>query len=82
MPKLSQRRRNCLLDYDMPERDRPPAARDWTQKEQTWALENDLLKVGPEIGAHILTEKGRKVLQDDFIQSSQPRRHTCGYERP
>ena len=53
----------------MPERDRPPAARDWTQKEQTWALENDLLKVGPEIGAHILTEKGRKVLQDDFIQS-------------
>lgn len=67
MPKLSNRRRNVLLDYDRPERDRPPAERDWTRREQTWALENDLLMVGPEIGAHILTEKGRKVLAESHI---------------
>ncbi len=69
MPNLPERQRNCLEDYDLPEEGREPTSdARWNRRQMHWALENDLLVVGPAIGAHVLSEKGKRVLADGYLE--------------
>lgn len=62
---LTPARIRCLEDYARPERNRAPTSDErWTSRQMNWALENGLLCVGPEIGAHVLSEKGRRVFAE------------------
>jgi hypothetical protein len=69
VPKLTEKQRNCLEDYDRPEDGREPTSDvRWNRRQMHWALENDLLMCGPAIGAHILSEKGKQALADGFLE--------------
>lgn len=69
MIKLTEKQRNCLEDYNLPEEGREPTPDSrWNRRQMNWAMENDLLVCGPAIGAHILSEKGKKVLADGYLE--------------
>ena len=69
MSKLTEKQRNCLEDYARPEEGREPTCDDrWNNRQMNWALENGLIRVGPIIGAHVLSDLGKKALADGFIE--------------
>lgn len=69
MPKLTEKQRNCLEDYNLPEVGREPTPDTrWNRRQMHWALENDLLVVGPAIGAHVLSEKGKQALARGYLE--------------
>lgn len=66
---ITVRQKLCLEDYNRPEEGRSPVPDErWDRRQMNWALKHGLIRVGPLIGAHVLTERGRSVLASGIIE--------------